>query len=152
MGRDESGTLFALDALRRDVIEPTIAQHSGRLFKTMGDGFLVEFASAVQAVIAARAVQQANAGGNLQLRIGIHLGDVVVQDDDLMGDGVNVAARIESVADAGGIAISRQVRDQVRDKLDVELVDKGEVELKNIARPVRIFTIGGAKVQAPALA
>ena len=89
----------------------------------------------------------------MQLRIGIHLGDVVVQDDDLMGDGVNVAARIEGTAEAGGIAISRQVRDQVRDKLNVELIDKGEVELKNIARPVRIFMVaGGTSRQAPVAA
>ena len=95
----------------------------------------------------ARAIQDANAQGRLLLRIGIHVGDIVVQGNDLMGDGVNIAARIEGTADAGGIAISRQVRDQVRDKLDVELVDKGEIELKNIARPVRIFTVGGTKAQ-----
>ena len=143
VGSDEAGTLARLQMLRSDVIEPAIAKHAGRLFKAVGDGFLVEFASAVQAVEAARAIQQANAEGDLPLRIGIHVGDVVVQGDDLMGDGVNVAARIERLADPGGIAISRQVRDQVRDKLDVELVDKGEVELKNIARPVRIFTVAG---------
>ncbi len=153
-GSDESGTLALLQKLRSDVIEPAIAMNSGRLFKVMGDGFLIEFASAVQAVNCARSIQQENSSGRLLLRIGIHVGDVVVDGDDLMGDGVNIAARIEGIADAGGIAISRQVRDQVRDKLDVELVDKGEVELKNIVRPVRIFTIGGAKktVEAEALA
>jgi adenylate cyclase len=152
VGSDEPGTLAKLAALRRDLIDPTIGKHSGRLFKSVGDGFLVEFASAVQAVTCAIEIQ--NAGPALPLRIGIHLGDVVVQGDDLMGDGVNVAARIESVADAGGIAISRQVRDQVRDKLDVELIDKGEVALKNIARPVRIFLVAGAKasVQTDVLA
>jgi TolB-like protein len=151
VGSDEAGTLAKLAALRRDLIDPIIGKHSGRLFKAVGDGFLVEFASAVQAVTCAVEIQ--NAGPPLPLRIGIHLGDVVVQGDDLMGDGVNVAARIESVADAGGIAISRQVRDQVRDKLDVELIDKGEVELKNIARPVRIFMVaGGTSRQAPVAA
>ena len=151
VGSDEPGTLAKLAALRRDLIDPIIGKHSGRLFKAVGDGFLVEFASAVQAVTCAVEIQ--NAGPPLPLRIGIHLGDVVVQGDDLMGDGVNVAARIESVADAGGIAISRQVRDQVRDKLDVELIDKGEVELKNIARPVRIFMVaGGTSRQAPVAA
>jgi TolB-like protein/Flp pilus assembly protein TadD len=151
VGSDEPGTLAKLAALRRDLIDPILGKHSGRLFKAVGDGFLVEFASAVQAVTCAVEIQ--NAGPPLPLRIGIHLGDVVVQGDDLMGDGVNVAARIESVADAGGIAISRQVRDQVRDKLDVELIDKGEVELKNIARPVRIFMVaGGTSRQAPVAA
>jgi adenylate cyclase len=148
VGRDEAGTLAKLAALKRELIEPAIAKHSGRLFKAVGDGFLVEFASAVQAVACAVAIQKA--GPSLPLRIGVHLGDVIVEGDDLMGDGVNIAARIESVAEAGGIAISRQVRDQVRDKLDIELVDKGEVELKNIARPVRIFTVAGARGSAPA--
>ena len=148
VGSDEAGTLAKLQALRSNVIEPAIAKHAGRLFKAVGDGFLVEFASAVQAVEAARAIQQANAEGELPLRIGIHVGDVVVQGDDLMGDGVNVAARVEGIADAGGIAISREVHDQVRDKLDVGFEDKGEIELKNIARPVHVFSIAGSKPTA----
>ena len=137
------------------VIEPAIAKHAGRLFKAVGDGFLVEFASAVQAVEAARAIQQANAEGALPLRIGIHVGDVVVQGDDLMGDGVNIAARIEGVAEPGGIAISREVHAQVRDKLDLGFEDKGEIALKNLARPVHVFSIAGSKptaAMAPALA
>jgi adenylate cyclase len=146
MGNDEAGTLAQLKALRTQIIEPQIAKHAGRLFKSVGDGFLIEFASAVQAVSCAKAIQEANDHSRLTLRIGIHIGDVVVQGDDLMGDGVNVAARIESVAEAGGIAISRQVYDQVRDKLDLGFMDKGEVELKNIQRPVQVFVIGGAKV------
>src|SRR5215203_6070906 len=117
VGSDETGTLAKLQALRVNIIEPAISKHSGRLFKAVGDGFLVEFASAVQAVEAARAIQQANEEGELQLRIGIHVGDVVVQGDDLMGDGINVAARIESIADPGGIAMSRAVCEQVRDRL-----------------------------------
>ena len=109
----------------------------------------------MQAVEAARAIQQANAEGELPLRIGIHVGDVVVQGDDLMGDGVNIAARIEGVAEPGGIAISREVHDQVRDKLDLGFEDKGEIELKNMARPVHVFSIAGSKptaATAPALA
>lgn len=146
IGSDEAGTLAQLQALRTTVIEPQIAKHAGRLFKAVGDGFLVEFASAVQAVSCGKAIQEANSLGRLALRIGIHVGDVVVQGDDLMGDGVNVAARVEGVADAGGIAISRQVYDQIRDKLDLGFMDKGEVELKNIQRPVQVFVMEGAKV------
>jgi TolB-like protein len=150
VGRDETGTLAQLRELQTAVIEPEIAKHTGRLFKAVGDGFLVEFASAVQAVEAARAIQQANAEGELPLRIGIHVGDVVVQGDDLMGDGINVAARIEGVAEAGGIALSRQAHDQVRDRLDIAFTDKGEIELKNIARPVQVFVLAGTKAMAPA--
>jgi adenylate cyclase len=107
------------------VIEPASAKLAGRLFKAMGDGFLVKFTSAVQAAEATRAIQQANAEGKLQLRIGIiHVGDVVVQGDDMMGDGINVAARIEAVAQAGGITLSRQANDQVRDRLDIAFADE----------------------------
>src|SRR5512139_264068 len=152
IGSDEAGTLAQLQALRTEVIEPQIAKHAGRLFKAVGDGFLIEFASAVQAVSCAKAIQQANELGSLPLRIGIHVGDVVVQGDDLMGDGVNVAARVEGVAEPGGIAITRTVHDQVRDKLDLGFVDRGEIELKNIQRPVQVFVIGGAKVDGQATA
>jgi adenylate cyclase len=154
VGGDETGTLSKLQAMRTDIIEPAITKHASRLFKAMGDGFLIEFASAVQAVEAARAIQQANTQGELLLRIGIHVGDVVVQDDDLLGDGVNIAARVEGVAEAGGIALSRQAYDQVRDRLDIAFVDKGEIELKNIARPVHVFAFAGARATAliPALA
>jgi len=145
MGNDEAGTLARLEALRKEIIEPQIARHAGRLFKAVGDGFLIEFASAVQAVSCARAIQKANDVGRLRLRIGIHVGDVVVQGDDLMGDGVNIAARIEGIANPGGIALSRQVHDQVRDKLDLGFTDKGKIELKNIQRPVQVFVIGGTK-------
>ncbi len=141
---DEAGTLSKLRALQMEVIEPQIAKFSGRLFKTMGDGFLVEFVSAVQAVSCAKAIQEANTIDQMVLRIGIHLGDVVVQGDDLLGDGVNIAARIEGIAAGGGIAISRQVHDQVQDKLDIAFVDKGDVALKNLARPVHVFAMSGA--------
>lgn len=152
VGSDETGTLACLESLRREVVAPVLGKHSGRLFKSVGDGFLVEFSSAVQAVTAAQAIQQANATGALQLRIGIHVGDVVVQGDDLMGDGVNIAARIEGVADPGGIAISRAVYEQVRDRLNVGFSDKGEVELKNIARPVHVFAVAGPKTAQPTTA
>ena len=136
VGRDEAGTLARSGRCSTDVIEPAIAKHAGRLFKAVGDGFLVEFASAVQAVEAARAIQQANAKGELPLRIGIHVGDVVVQGDDLMGDGINVAARIEAVADAGGIALSRQVYDQVRDRLDIAFLGvRYLVDSRQMRRP-----------------
>src|SRR5262245_14467101 len=145
IGSDEAGTLAQLHSLRTEVIEPQIANHAGRLFKSVGAGFLIEFASAVQAVSCAKAIQEANGQGRLPLRIGIHVGDVVIQGDDLMGDGVNVAARVEGIAEPGGIAITRAVHEQVRDKLDLGFMDKGEIELKNIQRPVQVFVIGGPK-------
>lgn len=146
---DESGTLARLNVLRRETIEPAIAKHAGRLFKTMGDGFLVEFASAVQAVGCAIAIQQqseAAAAGlddaqKMRLRIGIHVGDVLVDGDDLMGDGVNIAARLEGIAAVGGLSISRAVHDQVRDRLEVGFEDRGEIALKNITRPVQVFAL-----------
>jgi adenylate cyclase len=149
IGSDEAGTLAQLSSLHTGIIEPQLARHAGRLFKSVGDGFLIEFASAVQAVSCARAIQEANASGRLPLRIGIHVGDVVVQGDDLLGDGVNVAARIESTAEAGGIALSRQAYDQVRDRLDIGFIDKGKIGLKNIARPVQVFVVG-SKEPSPA--
>ena len=145
VGADESGTLARLAALRQDIADPLIAGHGGRVFKATGDGFLVEFASAVQAVTCAHAIQDKLDGGPLSLRIGIHVGDVVVQGDDLMGDGVNIAARLEGVAEPGGIVISRQVHDQVRDRIDAAFEDRGELALKNIARPVHVFALAGGK-------
>jgi TolB-like protein/class 3 adenylate cyclase len=152
VGSDEAGTLAQLEALRTEIIGPQIAKHAGRLFKAVGDGFLIEFASAVQAVSCAKEIQEANGQGRLPLRIGIHVGDVVVQGDDLMGDGVNVAARVEGVAAPGGIAITRAVHEHVRDKLNLGFTDKGEIELKNIQRPVQVFLIGGANVDGQATA
>jgi len=149
MGADEEGTLARLNAARREVIDPAVARHGGRIFKTTGDGLLAEFASAVEAVRCAVAVQAAIAAREteraperrLAFRIGINLGDVLVEADDLFGDGVNVAARLEALADPGGIALSRSVRDQVRDRLELVLEDLGEVAVKNIARPVRAFRV-----------
>src|SRR5882757_5598953 len=145
VGSDEAGTLAQLEALRTQIIEPQIAKHAGRLFKSVGDGFLIEFASAVQAVSCAKAIQEANGLGHLPLRIGIHVGDVMVEGDDLMGDGVNIAARLESIAAAGGVSISRAVHEQVRDRVDVAFDDKGEIALKNITRPVQVFAVAGVK-------
>ncbi len=137
---DEDGTLAALRLAEVDVIEPAVAAHGGRIFKRLGDGFLVEFASVVQAVDCALAWQDGDTGP-LCFRIGIHLGDVIVDGDDLHGAGVNIAARIEGLAEPGGICLSREVRDQVRDRLKVGLDDMGLVEVKNIERPIRVFRV-----------
>jgi adenylate cyclase len=149
MGADEEGTLERLKALRHEVVDPNIAEHRGRIVKTTGDGLLVEFASVVDAVRCAVAVQRAmpeqNAGvatdNRIELRIGINLGDVIVEGDDLYGDGVNIAARIEALADAGGVFISNTVHDHVRDRLPFVFDDLGEQQVKNIARPVRVYRV-----------
>src|SRR5215469_15828209 len=149
MGADEEGTLERLKALRRELLDPKIAEHHGRIVKTTGDGLLVEFASVVDAVRCAVEVQQAmperNTGvaadSRTELRIGINLGDVIVEGDDLYGDGVNIAARIEALADAGGVFVSNTVHDHVRDRLPFPFEDLGEQQVKNIARPVRIYRI-----------
>jgi adenylate cyclase len=150
MGADEAGTLAALKACRKELIDPKIAGHGGRIVKLMGDGALVEFASVVEAVHCAVAIQEGMAARNIGIddgrridfRIGINVGDVIVEGDDIYGDGVNVAARLEGLAEPGGICVSRAVRDQIRDKLDLALDDLGEVEVKNIARPIRAFRVG----------
>ncbi len=140
--RDETGTRALLNAAFDKIIAPAFERHRGRLFKTMGDGYLAEFASVVEAVECAASIQRSFSDHNdLTLRIGINLGDVIVEGDDLHGDGINVAARIEALAEPGGIAISRSARDQILDKLDITLQDLGEVQVKNIARPVRVFNV-----------
>src|SRR5437868_7724996 len=147
MGADEIGTLRTLQARRKELIDPTIAARRGRIVKTTGDGLLVEFPSAVEAVACAISVQQGIALRNrgvvedkrLILRIGINVGDIIIEAGDIFGDGVNVAARLESLCEPGGLCISRAVRDQVRDKLPVTFDDLGEQQVKNIARPVRAF-------------
>ncbi len=149
MGEDEAGTLARLQAHREALIDPKIAEHHGRLVKLMGDGALVEFASVVDAVECAVEIQRAMAARHegvpqdqrIVLRIGINIGDVIVEGEDIYGDGVNVAARLEGLAEPGGICISRAARDQIRDKLDFELEDLGEHEVKNIARPIRVFRV-----------
>jgi adenylate cyclase len=149
MGADEEGTLERLKALRRELLDPKIAEHHGRIVKTTGDGMLVEFASVVDAVRCAVAVQQAmlerNTGfatdNRIELRIGINLGDVIVEGDDLYGDGVNFAARIEALADAGGVLVSNTVYEHVRDRLPFVFEDLGQQQVKNITRPVRVYRV-----------
>jgi adenylate cyclase len=152
MGADEEGTLERLKALRRELLDPKIAEHHGRIVKTIGDGLLVEFASVVDAVRCAVEVQEAmpernsgiGADNRMELRIGINLGDVIVEGDDLYGDGVNIAARIEPLADAGGVFVSNTVHDHVRDRLPFVFEDLGERQVKNIARPVRVYRVRAA--------
>ena len=163
VGADEEGTIDRLSAHRRELIEPKIAEHQGRLVKTTGDGVLAEFASPVKAVRCAIDVQHGMAarnvdipeGSRIEFRIGINLGDVVVDDDDIYGDGVNIAARLENIAEPGSVFISRAVRDFVTDTAELVLEDLGERELKNIAKPVQVFRIAApaqavAASQAPA--
>jgi adenylate cyclase len=149
MGADEEGTHERLKAHRRELVDPKIGEHSGRIVKTTGDGILVEFASVVDAVRCAAEVQRAmidrEAGmpedRRIRFRVGINLGDIIVDGDDIFGDGVNVAARLEALSDPGGLCISRMVRDQIRDKLAYAFEDLGEQSVKNIARPVRVYAL-----------
>ena len=143
MGADEPGTIAAVRALQSAVLDPVLARFGGRMVKTMGDGFLVEFTSAVAAVEAASDIQLALTRDpdtpRLRLRIGVHVGDIVIDGSDIFGEGVNIAARIEPLAAPGGIAISDDAHRQVRDRVDLAWVDGGEQEVKNIARPVRVW-------------
>ena len=147
MGTDEIGTLRALRSHRRELIDPNIKAHRGRIVKTTGDGVLVEFPSAVEAVACSIALQRGVASRNegvtenkrLTFRVGINVGDIISEAGDIFGDGVNVAARLEALCEPGGLCISRAVRDQVRDKLPINFEDLGEQRVKNIARPVRAF-------------
>ncbi len=159
MGTDDEGTLATLRAIRRELGDPKIREHRGRIVKTTGDGLLVEFASVVDAVRCAVEVQREmairNAGilpeRRIQFRMGINLGDIIVEDGDIFGDGVNIAARLEALAEPGGICASRVVRDQVRDKLDFSFEDMGEQQVKNIARPVRTHRVLlGSPTEMPA--
>ena len=149
MGIDEAGTLTRLKALRRDLIDPKIAAYAGRIVKLMGDGVLVEFGSAVDAVACAieiqKHVRQHDTGvaeaNPIQFRIGINVGDIIIEDDDIFGDGVNIAARIENVAAPGGISLSEDAWRQVQGKVAAKFIDDGEHSLKNIARPVRVYRV-----------
>jgi TolB-like protein/class 3 adenylate cyclase len=160
MGEDEEGTLAALKAIRRELADPKIAEHRGRIVKTTGDGLLAEFASVVDAVRCAVEWQHEVALRNdgvakeprIEFRIGINLGDIIIDEHDIYGDGVNVAARLEALAEPGGICVSRVVRDQVRDKLNVTFEDLGEQRVKNITWPVHVYRIpiaGTVEVRAP---
>ncbi len=143
MGADEVGTLEALKAHRREVVDPTITANRGRIVKTTGDGMLVEFASAVDAVNCAMSVQDqmAERGGQIQFRIGINIGDIISEDDDIFGDGVNVAARVENECEPGGVYLSGSAHEQVAGKIKWTFEDLGERALKNIARPVRLHAV-----------
>jgi adenylate cyclase len=147
MGIDEAGTLARLKELRRELIDPTIASHSGRIVKLMGDGMLVEFGSAVDAVVCGIKIQKHVPGhdpGNaearpMQFRIGINVGDIIIEGDDIFGDGVNIAARLEPLAEPGGICVSSIVNESVGNRIDVEFSDSGDISVKNIDRPIRVW-------------
>src|SRR5690606_33770232 len=159
---DEAGTLARLRSLRLELIDPAIEKCKGRLIKTTGDGLLVEFPSVTEAVACAAEFQRRLARRNqdvpparqILFRIGINLGDVIVEGDDVFGDGVNIAARLEALAEPGGICITAAVRDQIGDRLDIGFDDIGEQAVKNISRPVRVFRVvldgpGGGDSDAP---
>ena len=157
MGADEEGTHERLKAHFAQLVRPKIEEHRGRAVKNTGDGLLAEFPSVLDAVRCAAEIQQGMLGREprvpedrrIRFRIGINLGDVIVEEHDIFGDGVNVAARLEALAEPGGICVSRVVRDQVRDKLDFSFEDMGEQQVKNIARPVRTYRVAlGASSRA----
>jgi TolB-like protein/class 3 adenylate cyclase len=149
MGEDEEGTLTRLKAHRRDLVDPKIAEYRGRIVKTTGDGLLVEFGSVVEAVRCAAEIQRAMLDRDrdipekqrVRFRIGVNLGDVIVDDGDIFGDGVNVAARLEGLAEPGGVCVAHTVRDQIHDKLPYAFADLGEQFVKNITRPVRAYVL-----------
>ena len=159
MGIDEEGTHERLKAHLGELVNPKISEHRGRVVKNTGDGLLAEFASVVDAVRCAAEIQRGMIAREpevpderrIRFRIGINLGDVIAEQDDIYGDGVNVAARLEALAEPGGICVSRVVRDQVRDKLDFTFQDMGEQSFKNIARPVRVYAISAVAVAATPL-
>jgi TolB-like protein/Tfp pilus assembly protein PilF len=146
MGADEAGTLKRLTGLRQEFLEPLIDKYNGRIVKLMGDGLLVEFASVVDAVACALSWQTGVAGRDetLKFRIGINVGDVIVEGEDIHGDGVNVAARLESLADPGGVCLSGDAYRQVRGKIEADFEDLGEREVKNLSEPIRVYSIASA--------
>jgi adenylate cyclase len=159
MGANEEATHARLKSLRRELIDPKITEHRGRIVRTTGDGMLIEFPSVVEAVRCAVEVQQGMADRNrdvpldqrMDFRVGINLGDVIAEEGDIYGDGVNVAARLEALAEPGGICISGTVRNHIGDRLALTLIDLGERSVKNIARPVRVYRIDvGSKTGASA--
>src|SRR5262245_32897699 len=158
MGGDEEGTLSRLKALRKTLVDPKIAEHRGRIVKTTGDGMLIEFASAVDAVRCAVEVQRRMVEQNadlphdnrIEFRIGIHVGDIIITDNDIFGDGVNIAARLEGIAEPGGICISDDAQRQIRGKVDIAFEDMGPQDLKNIAEPMRAWRLQMA--QRPSIA
>src|SRR6202166_1095041 len=159
MGADEERTLANLKSVRRALVDPTIAAHRGRIVKTTGDGMLVEFASAVDAARCAVEVQRGMAAQNadvaqetrIELRIGIHVGDIIIDDNDIFGDGVNIAARLEGIAEPGGVCISDDAQRQIRGKVDFAFDDMGPQMLKNIAQSMRAWRMRVGSASAPAL-
>jgi TolB-like protein/class 3 adenylate cyclase len=157
MGADEEGTLAQLKAIRKTLVDPTIAAHRGRIVKTTGDGLLIEFASAVDALRGAAEVQRAMAKQNtnlpqdarIEFRIGIHVGDIIIDDNDIFGDGVNIAARLEGIAEPGGICVSDDAQRQMRGKIDLAFDDMGPQSLKNIAEPMRAWRLQIDKNSTP---
>src|SRR5215831_16375956 len=158
MGADEEGTLAALKAIRREVGDPKVKSHRGRIVKTIGDGLLIEFASVVDAVLCAVEVQREMAERNadvppdrrIEFRMGINVGDIIRDRRDIYGDGVNVAARLEVLAEPGGICVSARVQEDAAGRLDLTFEDMGEQALKNIARPVRAYRVATGAVSATA--
>lgn len=148
---NEESTLVALRQHRHEFFDPTVVKHGGRVFKVMGDGFLVEFGSVIKAARCAVEIQRGMVERNtgvpedrhIKFRIGINLGDIIVDGDDFYGDGVNMAARLEGLAGPGGIACSAVVREQVGNKLELEFLDQGEKTVKNIAQPVHVYSAQG---------
>jgi TolB-like protein/class 3 adenylate cyclase/Tfp pilus assembly protein PilF len=157
MGRDESGTLAALKELRREVVDPRIARHNGRIVKTTGDGLLLEFASVVDAVRCVIEVQTAVAektadvpeDRRIAFRTGVNIGDIIADGDDIFGDGVNIAARLQEMASPGGVCMSSRVHDDVRDRLDAAFEDGGAQILKNIARPIQVWNWSPGAMRSP---
>src|SRR4051794_25101066 len=149
MGADEEGTLARLKAIRKALVDPAIASHRGRIVKTTGDGMLVEFASAVDAARCSVEVQRAMAAQNtevpqdlrIEFRIGIHVGDIIIDDNDIFGDGVNIAARLEGIAEPGGVCISDDTYRQIRSKVEIGWDDLGPQTLKNISEPMRVWRV-----------
>ena len=159
MGTDEEGTLRQLKARRKELVDPKITEHRGHIVKTTGDGMLVEFVSVVDAVRCAVDIQRGMAERNVEVpadkriefRVGINVGDIIGDDNDIYGDGVNVAARLEALADPGGIMVSRTVHDQVRDKLSFGFEDMGEQTVKNISRPIGVHRVQISELAASAI-
>src|SRR5882757_924340 len=149
IGIDEEGTLAELKAIRKTLFDPKIIDHRGRIVKNTGDGALVEFASVVDAVRCAVEIQRGMAEQNIdvpqvkriEFRIGIHVGDIIIEDDDVFGDGVNIAVRLEGIAEPGGVSVSDDVHRQVRGKVDLAFEDMGAQSLRNIAEPMRVWRI-----------
>ena len=146
---DEAGTVARLKEIRSGLIETKVAEHQGRIVKLTGDGILAEFPSVVQAVACAAEMQlnlreraaRTPINRRIQFRVGVNLGDVIAEDDDIYGDGVNVAARLEGIAEPGGISVSQSVRDNVENRLELVFEDRGEQNLKNIEKPIRVYNI-----------